>query len=265
MFNKLYISFIDNKITILQGYYRKHIFHVKNIKSFHSEEILEKKIEKIKEFIIDSSIKSKKANIIISSPRIIVKTIDCHVKGKKNIQSFIEFELKDNIPLNTTYSIKYRKIKGTTKYIAIACPSDIIQFYEKICIDLNLKRYSLDIGSHTILSLYEKLNTEETLAFVNITKEHEYINILDSQYILFNIASKLHTEKISKYKDILNFYKDKEDKEIDKVILIEEDILWPNDNVSTKTNPSNEHKRCMNLSFEDIYTCNYIEILGAMI
>ena len=151
--------------------------------------------ELIKQYILEKNIKARDLIFTLSSSGIITREIVLPAKKSENLESMINFEISQYLPVDLSqYIVEYKYLEGfeeegvkKSRILVAAVQKSIVDGYYDLANMLGMKPVAMDISSNAIAKLMldptavneEPFNSLDTIATIDIGNASLNITILN--------------------------------------------------------------------------------------
>jgi len=149
----------------------------------------------LKDLLAISKLSSKKVNMSLSGPSVIVRYIDLPPMKKEELRNAIKFEGEKYIPFNIKDAILDCALLdkspsgNANRVLLVAAKKDKVNSYMEIFKEMGIDIASIDVDTAAILNAFQRLNMENkqdsVYAMVNIGARFSNMNIVMKGYPYF--------------------------------------------------------------------------------
>lgn len=149
----------------------------------------------LRDLLSISKITSKRVNVSLSGPSVIVRYIEMPAMKKEELRSAIKFEGEKYIPFNVNEAIMdcavlNKSISGNaTRVLLVAAREDRVKECVETFKELGLDISAIDVDSVAMLNAFQRLGLEakqeSAYAMINIGARFSNINIVAKEYPYF--------------------------------------------------------------------------------
>lgn len=242
---KLYISYYENYISIVEGIYnsKKDKFNIKNVMLLSSQDVKVESNEKyafLREALKLNRFKSKDVVFSLNTRDVIVKSNNIPKVGSKDLDGIMNNEMYEMMSLDyDQYTFSYevtnkREIdnNGTLDIIMAAISNDELQIILDIFKEFRLQVEIIDTMSTSYLRLLKKIEYDDIMV-INVGSYGSSVNIYKDDSLFIHDDIPVRINEMANYpvalaladevKGLMNFYSSRNfGKNIDTIVILGE-------------------------------------------
>ncbi len=149
----------------------------------------------LKDLLSSVKLSSKRVNISLSGPSVIVRYIEMPSMKKEELRSAIKFEGEKYVPFDTKEAVLDCAMldKGssgnTNRILLVAAKKDKVNSYVEVFKEMGLEIASIDVDTMAVLNAFQRLGLEtkqdKVYAIINIGATFSNMNIIMKGYPYF--------------------------------------------------------------------------------
>ncbi|MBA1336996.1 MAG: hypothetical protein HPY66_3432 [Firmicutes bacterium] len=166
-------------------------------------------LEKIKEVLASGEKKISKASITLSCPEMIIRTLELPKMNFREMDSVINYEAEQFIPVNAGEYISDYRIIGEVerdgarlnRVLLAAVPSGIVQGYVELLEGLGVKPGAVDFHGNSaarLLSRYPSVSSDGSFAILDLGASTTTISITEKGIPMFTRVVQNGSEEITR-------------------------------------------------------------------